>query len=157
MKQSRSLECLICSLGYNPWITSPVVSHLDFEQLVVLVSVYYLVLLLPAELHLPLEVIFWHFPRWIWILNLSSPLLAVTPKLMPPGNLGKHTASKAEEKLEIQWELWAFIPARISKRSHLGFFERRNGNAWVFMELKLWAVGVIPSWSGACQHKPGSV
>lgn len=156
MKQSWSLECLICSLGYNPRITYPVVSHLGFKQLVVLVSVYCLVLLLPAELLLPLEVIL-AFSKMN--LNVESVLsLACNhSQINSFWELEKHTASKAEQKLEIHWELWAFIPARISKRSQFGFFKRRNGSASVLMELKLWAVGVIPSWSGACQHKPGPV
>lgn len=45
----------------------------------------YLVLLLPAELHLPLEVTSAFFKI---ILNSDSVLLlAITPKLMPPVNL----------------------------------------------------------------------
>lgn len=120
----------------DPWITYPVVSHLDLKQLLVLVSVYYLVLLLPAGLHLPPEVIL-AFSR----MNLNSEsvlsLDCSHSQIIAFWEFEEHTASKAEQKLEIQQELWAFIPARISKRSQFGFFKRGNGNASVFMELKL--------------------
>lgn len=141
MKQSWSPECLICSLGYNPWITYPVVSHLDFKQPVVLVFMHYLVLLLPAELHLPPEVIL-AFSKMNSNSDAVLSLACNHSQINAFWEFEKHTASKAEQKLEIQWELWAFVPARISKRSQFGFFKRRNGNASVFMELKLWAVGV---------------
>lgn len=97
---------------------------------------YYLVLLLPAELHLPPEVIL-AFSK----MNLNSEsvlsLACSHSQINAFWEFEEHTASKAEQKLEIQWQLWAIMPARISKRSQFGFFKRRNGNASVLMELKL--------------------
>lgn len=49
------MTVLSASFGYNPQIAYPVVCNLCFKQPVVLVCAYYLVLLLPAELHFPLE------------------------------------------------------------------------------------------------------